>query len=49
MSISKVRVEEGCILFGLCEDICPEVFEMGTETTHIIKDSGFDDYEDKIR
>ena len=28
MAITKVWVEEGCTACGLCEDTCPEVFEI---------------------
>jgi len=28
MAISKIWIEEGCTSCSLCEDTCPEVFEM---------------------
>ena len=28
MAISSVTIEDGCTSCGLCEQICPEVFEM---------------------
>ncbi|HAQ21586.1 MAG TPA: hypothetical protein DCR40_20510 [Prolixibacteraceae bacterium] len=28
MTIKKVWIEEVCIACGLCEEICPEVFEL---------------------
>ena len=28
MAITKVWVEEGCTACGLCEDTCPDVFEI---------------------
>lgn len=28
MAIKKVWIEEGCIADGICNDICPEVFEL---------------------
>ncbi len=31
MAIKKVWIEEGCISCGLCESVCPEVFEMPDE------------------
>lgn len=48
MAISKVWIEEGCIVCNACEDICPEVFSVTDETT-VIKD-GVDvsEYEDEI-
>jgi ferredoxin len=36
MAISKVWVEEGCTSCGLCEEICPEVFEL--EDVAVVKD-----------
>jgi ferredoxin len=48
MAVSKVTIEEGCISCGLCEQICPEVFEM--PDTAVVK-SGVDlnKYADKIK
>ena len=31
MAIREVIIEEGCTACGLCEEICPEVFEMPDE------------------
>ena len=31
MGLKKVWIEEGCTSCGMCEDICPEVFEMPDE------------------
>lgn len=28
MSIRRVWIEEGCISCNLCEDVCPQVFEV---------------------
>jgi ferredoxin len=28
MTIKRVRIEEGCISCNLCEDLCPEIFEV---------------------
>lgn len=49
MSISDVEIVEGCILDGICVEICPEVFEMGPETAEVIEDADFDANEDCIR
>lgn len=35
MPISKVWIEEGCTSCGLCEGICPDVFEMPDEAVVI--------------
>ena len=34
----KVKIEDGCVLCGLCEGICPSVFEMGEEAAVVITD-----------
>lgn len=31
MSIKKVWIEDGCTSCGLCESICPDVFEIPDE------------------
>ncbi|MDC7217711.1 MAG: ferredoxin [Spirochaetales bacterium] len=36
MAIKKVWIEEGCISCGMCEGICPDVFEMPDEA--VVKD-----------
>lgn len=35
MSIRRVRIIEGCISCNLCEDLCPEVFEVPAGGTSI--------------
>lgn len=48
MAIKKVWIEEGCTSCGLCEDTCPEVFEMPDEA--IVKAGvKLSDYEDEIK
>ena len=48
MAISKVWIEEGCTACGLCEDTCPEVFEV--QDVAVIKDGvDFSMYEDQIQ
>ncbi len=34
----KVKIVDGCILCGLCEETCPAVFEMGDEEAVVIVD-----------
>ena len=47
MSIDKVWIEDGCTACGLCEEICPEVFEVDDEA--VVKDGvDFSDFEDCI-
>ena len=36
MSVSKVWIDDECTLCGVCEDLCPEVFLMGDETTEVV-------------
>jgi NADH-quinone oxidoreductase subunit I len=39
MTISRVWIEEGCIVCDLCEDTCPEVFDVQEETCIIRTDA----------
>jgi len=47
MAIKKVWIEEGCTSCGLCEDICPEVFEMPDEAV-VIEGVDYSKYENEI-
>ncbi len=48
MSISKLWIEDGCTSCGLCEEICPEVFEL--QDVAVIKEGvDFNDYEEGIK
>jgi ferredoxin len=55
MSIKRVWIVEGCISCNLCEDLCPEVFEVPAgDTSRTTKDherhlTGDPDMDDKIR
>ena len=31
----KAKISEECVSCGLCVDICPDVFEMGTEYAQV--------------
>ena len=48
MAITKVWVEEGCTSCGLCEDTCPDVFEID-EVSEVKGDAKFDGNEDDIK
>jgi ferredoxin len=48
MSIIKVWIEEGCTVCGLCEDECPEVFELGEDSATIKEDVNFSENEHNI-
>lgn len=50
MAINKVWIEEGCTACGLCEDICPEVFELGDQEEATVKQGvDFSKYEEEIK
>ena len=48
MAIKKVWIEEGCTSCGMCEDICPNVFEMPDEA-EVKNDANFEENEDCIK
>ena len=48
MAISKVTIEEGCIVCGVCEQVCPEVFKVN-DTAEVMKEADLAANEDKIR
>lgn len=47
MAISKVIIEEGCIVCDACADVCPEVFKV-EDTCEVIDGVDFNEYEDEI-
>jgi len=49
MAITKVWIEEGCIVCGVCEATAPDVFEMGEETALVKEGVNFNEYEDEIK
>lgn len=49
MAITKVWIEEGCIVCGVCEATAPEVFEMGEETALVKTGVNYSEYEDQIK
>ncbi len=48
MSIRRIWIEEGCTLCGMCEEECPEVFELGSESAQVMEDAEIDQNEDGI-
>lgn len=36
MAVTKVWIEEGCTVCGVCSDLAPEVFEQNDETSTVI-------------
>jgi len=49
MAIRKVWIEEGCTVCGLCEDICPDVFELDDDTAIVKEDADFSANEEDIK
>ena len=47
MPIKTVIIEEGCTACGMCEEICPEVFEMPDEA-QVKEGVEFSTYEEGI-
>ena len=48
MTITKVEIVDGCTACGLCEEICPEVFELQDEAV-VKEDADLSKYGDEIR
>ncbi len=50
MAIKKVWIEEGCIADGICNEICPDVFELDDAGEAYVKDDAdFSANEDDIK
>ncbi|MGB4681096.1 MAG: ferredoxin [Dethiobacteria bacterium] len=45
----EVRINDECSACGVCEDICPEVFELGDEKAQVKVNPVPEEYEDKVR
>ncbi|HUU28092.1 MAG TPA: ferredoxin [archaeon] len=48
MAITRVWIEEGCTICGMCEDECPEVFELGDESAVIKEEINLSEHEEGI-
>lgn len=48
MAITKVWIEEGCTVCNLCEDTCPEVFEVGDDDCTVKDGVDFSAHEAEI-
>ena len=51
MAITRVWIEEGCTMCGLCSDACPEVFELDedADTAKVIAGANLNDNEETIK
>ncbi len=49
MAITRVWIEEGCIVCNACETTCPEVFHVTEDTCHILGDVRSDHQNDTNR
>lgn len=49
MAISSVTIEDGCTACALCEQICPEVFEMSGDVAKVKDGVDLNQFEDKIK
>jgi len=51
MAITRVWIEEGCTMCGLCSDTCPEVFELDedADTAKVIRGADLEENEDAIK
>ena len=49
IKLSKVWIEEGCIVCNSCEDICPEVFKVLDDSCIVLSDVDYSEYADAIR
>ncbi|NMA91828.1 MAG: ferredoxin [Firmicutes bacterium] len=45
----EVRVNDECSACGICEDICPEVFELGDEKAEVKMNPVPEEYHDQVR
>ena len=49
MAISRVWIEEGCILCGMSEGSCPEVFKITDKGAKVIAGIDYSGLEEKIK
>lgn len=45
----EVRINDECSACGICEDICPEVFELGDEAAEVKVNPVPAEFEEKCR
>ena len=49
MSVSKVTIEDGCTICGLCEQICPDIFSMGETSAAVKEGANYTEFESTLR
>ncbi|MGH7724974.1 MAG: ferredoxin [Candidatus Eiseniibacteriota bacterium] len=49
MALSRVWVEDGCILCNLCVEISPEIFVLEDERCYVRPEADLDSHEEEIR
>lgn len=49
MAISSVTIEEGCTACALCEQVCPDVFEMADDVAKVKSGVDFNQFEAQIK
>lgn len=49
MAITRVWIEEGCILCGMSQDNCPEVFKIKDDGSTVIEGVDYSGLEEKIK
>jgi ferredoxin len=45
----RVRIEDTCTACGLCVDICPDVFQMGSDMSEVIVDEVPAEFEEAVQ
>ncbi|HHW73913.1 MAG TPA: ferredoxin [Firmicutes bacterium] len=45
----EVRIDDECSACGVCEDICPEVFELGDEKAEVKVNPIPEEFEEQVR
>lgn len=49
MTISRVWIEEGCIVCDACEDVCPEVFHVQDDSCTVREGVNYSEFIDAIK
>jgi len=49
LAITRVWIEEGCILCGMSQDNCPEVFKIKDDGSTVIEGVDYSGLEEKIK